>query len=209
MMRMTRRIGLCTLAFLAYAGTVVSAGNPKPNGEYYAFLYLGDLATNETASILDQQTDSGSAGGGWGWRFHPLLTFEFDASLLYAEYELPRGVGRPDLGDEKLELSTVGVLGNLKFGPRLGRLRPFVGVGLGFGVVDVSVTNPDLWLPIPIETELSLLTQALAGLDVRVSRRSYLGIECRNLVAHRTIHFVGEEVDAGGRSVALVYRFGM
>ena len=208
-MRITCWTVLCTHALLTHAGPVVSAENPRPKDEYYAFLYLGDLETNETASILDHQTDSGSAGGGWGWRFHRLLTFEFDASILSVEYDLPQGVGRPELGDDKLELSTSGVLGNLKFGPRLGRLRPHVGVGLGLGVVDVSVTNPDLWLPIPLETELSLLTQALAGLDVRLTRRSYLGIEYRELVAHRTIHFAGEEVDAGGRSLALVYRLGM
>ena len=92
-----------------------------------------------------------------------------------------------NLGDDKLELSTVGALGNLKFGPRLGRVRPYVGVGLGLGIVEVSASNPDLWFPESLESELSLLAQVMAGLDVRVTRRSYLGIEYRQLATSRTI----------------------
>ena len=204
-------VGVCALA-LAYSGTPASGASRNVENathEYYAFLYLGGLENNETTEILDNPTGSASVGGGWGWRFHRFLTFEFDASLLTSEFDLPQGVGRPDLGDDKLELSTIGVLGNVKFGPRLGRLRPHVGIGLGFGVVDVSVANPDLWFPLSLESQLSLLTQVLAGLDLRVSRRSYLGIEYRELIAHRKINFGGEEIDGGGRSFVLVYRLGM
>jgi hypothetical protein len=202
-------IGACTFAVAAYAGPPNSAANSDAGAttdRYYAFVYLGGFETHETAEILDRSTDRSSIGGGWGWGFHRFLTFEFDASFLTTEYDLPQGIGRPDLGDDKLELSTIGALGNVKFGPRLGRLRPHVGVGLGFGVVDVSITNPELWFPLSLESRLSLLTQVVVGLDVRVSRRSHVGIEYRELTAHRTIHFGGEEIDGGGQSFVLAYR---
>ena len=51
-----------------------------------------------------------------------------------------------------------------------------------------------------------MLTQVLAGIDIRVSSRSYLGIEYRKLFAHRKIFFDGEEVDGGGESFVLAYR---
>jgi len=199
-------IAVCTIALATHAGPPVSGASSDIR--HYSFLYLGGFDSRETTEILDQPTDGSSFGAGWGWRFHRFLTFEFDASILTSEYDLPQGVGRPDLGDDKLELSTVGALGNLKFGPRLGRVRPYVGVGLGLGIVEVSVSNPDLWFPESLESELSLLAQVLAGLDVRVTRRSYLGIEYRQLATSRTIDLGGEEIDGGGQSFVLAYRRG-
>lgn len=191
---------------LAVAAQTFAATQPRPEGEYYGFVYIGGADPNETTQILDHESGRMTLGAGFGWRFHPSLAFELDANVLTASYDLPQGVGRPDLGDDKLELSTAGVFGNLKFGPRLGRVRPHVGVGLGLGVVDVSVSNPDYWVATPLEVEISLLTQILAGLDVRLTRRSYLGVQYREVFADNSLDFAGEEIDGGGRSISAAYR---
>ena len=180
--------------------------NPTFKDEHYTFLYLGGFDTGETAAVLDHSTGGGAIGGGWRWRFHRFLTFEFDANISSTDYELPERMIRSHLNDPKLTLSTLGILGNLKFGRRLGRLRPQVGVGLGAGLVDVSLTSPEYWFEETLESQFSVLTQVLAGIDIRVSRRSYLGTEYRELFALRTIFFGGEEIDGGGESVVLVYR---
>ena len=181
-------------------------GKRPLKNRHYTFLYLGGFETGETATVLDHSTGAGAFGAGWGWRFHRFLTFEFDANISSTDYELPEPPTRSDLGDPKLTLSTVGVLGNVKFGRPLGRLRPQIGVGLGAGLVDVALSDPEYWFPETLESQLSVLTQVLAGVDIRVSRRSYLGIEYRKLFAHRTISFDGEEIDGGGESFVLAYR---
>ena len=205
------RIAVCFVALAAAAAPAAAAGRspsyPRPEGEYYAFLYLGGADPNESTQILEHESARFSGGAGVGWRFHRLLAFEMDASVVSAEYDLPGGIGRPDLGDDKLELSTAGLFGNVKLGPRLGRLRPHVGVGLGLGYVDVSVTNSGYWLPTPLKTEISLLSQVMAGMDVRLTRRSYLGVQFRELFAHHGMTFAGEEVDGGGQGFAMVYRW--
>ncbi len=181
----------------------------KPEAhDYYLYLYLGGSESNEDTQILSHGTGQFSAGAGLGWRFHRMLAFELDASAQSTSYDLPAGIGRPDLGDDSLELSTMGIFGNVKFGLSRMKIQPFVGVGLGLGLVDVSVSNSRLWVPVPLETEISLLSQVLAGMDFRVSRRSYLGLEYREVFVHNKFDFAGEELDGGGRSLALVYRLG-
>ena len=215
-LRKTRWIGACMLVLAAYAvGTepafAAEPEAPKNSKErtHYTFLYLGGFETGETAAVLDHATDSGSFGGGWGWRFHRFLTFELEMNISSTDYELPQPTTRSHLGDTKLTLSTVGALGNVKFGRQLGRLRPQIGIGLGAGVVDVALSDSEFWFPESLESELSMLTQVLAGIDIRVSRRSYLGIEYRELFAHRTVNFGGEVIDGGGESFVLTYRFAM
>ena len=181
-------------------------GRPPLKNNRYTFLYLGGFATGETATVLDRSTGDSAFGAGWGWRFHRLLTFELDMNISSTDYELPGSMNRSHLGDLKLTLSTVGLLGNLKLGRQLGRLRPQIGVGLGAGLVDVALSDSEYWFPETLESQLSVLTQVLAGIDIRVSSRSYLGIEYRKLFAHRKIFFDGEEVDGGGESFVLAYR---
>ncbi len=206
-MRRRTILAITAIAILLAALAPTSAATrPGPEGEYYAFLYIGGADPNETSQILDQESGRLTLGAGLGWRFHPPLAFELDVNVLTAEYDLPQGIGRPDLGDEKLALSTAGVFGNLKFGPRLGRVRPHVGVGLGLGVIDVSVSNPDYWITTPLEAEISLLTQVLGGLDVRLTRRSYLGIQYREVFAQHSLEFAGEKIDGGGRGFSAAYR---
>ena len=208
-LRTTCWIGVCTIALAVYAGPPASGGSSETRSKdrsCYTFLYLGGFETSETAAVLDHSTGAGAFGGGWGCRFHRFLTFELDANISDTDYDLPEGIVVPNLHHDTLSLSTVGVLGNLKFGYRLGRLRPHVGVGLGLGIVDVALSHTESWYPESLESELSLLTQILVGLDIRVSRRSYLGIEYRQLFAHRTIDFGGETIDGGGESFVLVYR---
>lgn len=207
-----RRIGTWFVGLALCAVGVQSASADPPRGsenKHYTFFYLGGFDTSETAAVLDDSKGGGAFGGGWGWRFHRFLTFEFDANVSSTDYELPEAMTRSDLDDASLTLSTLGVLGNLKFGRQLGRLRPHAGVGLGAGVVDVSLSDPGFWLVEPLESQFSLLTQVLAGIDIRVSRRSHLGLEYRELIALRTITFGGEKIDGGGESFILAYRFGL
>jgi len=194
-------IGACAILCAA----PVRAGDDKG----YVFVYLGGFQTGETTTVLDDSQGGGVLGAGWGWRFHRLLTFELDASSSSTEYDQPPPTSRSDLDGYGLTLSTTGVCGNLKLGGQLGRVRPHAGVGLGGGLIDVSLSGPATWFEEPLESQFSLLTQMLAGFDIRVSRKSHLGVEYRKLFAHRTITFDGEEVDGGGESFVLAYRFGL
>ena len=215
-----RRLLACTLLLaVGAAGAVLAAGPPaaeKPTSKNtttskdrkrYLFLYMGGFEAAETAAVLDHPADSFSFGGGSGWRFHRFLTLELDLNMSSTAYDLPRGISREHRSDDKLELTTLGALGSVKLGRRFGRVRPQVGVGLGAGMIDVSLSNPDYFALHSLETQFTLLTQILVGFDVRVGRRSYLGIEYRKLFAGRTISFGGEEIDGGGESGILAYRF--
>ena len=215
-LRKIRWIGACILVLAVYAvGTepvlAVEPGaqNKLKERRHYAFVYAGGFETVATVVVLGRATGNGSFGAGWGWRFHRFLTFELDMNISSTDYELPQPTIQSHLGNANLTLSTVGALGNLKFGRQLGRLRPQIGVGLGAGVVDMALSGPGFWFPESLESELSILTQVLAGIDIRVSRRSHVGIEYRKLFAHRRINFGGGVIDGGGESFVLTYRLAM
>jgi len=211
-----RWIGVCMLILATCAvqmPTTLAAerGTSEDSKERtgYIFLYVGGFETSETAALLDRTQDSGSVGGGWGRQFSRFLTFEYDLNISETSYELPQSMTRSHLTDLELTLSTAGFLGNVKLKRPVGRLRPQIGVGLGVGVIDVAMTDSDSWFTESLESELSLLTQVLAGFDIRLTGRSYLGIEYRKLVAHRSMFLRDEEIDGGGESFVLAYRFAM
>jgi len=210
-----RWLGGCSIGLVVWAGAVQAredgsrARSEEPRN--YAYVVLGGFSTDESAQILDHSTGGGSFGAGFGWGFHRYLTFELDANMSSTSYEMPpsaRSAGaRSDFDRFELSLSTSGVLGNVKLARRFGRVIPHVGVGLGFGLIDVSVSDSYSWgYAEPLASELSVLTQVMAGFDVRVGRRSTVGIEYRELFAHRTIDFAGEEVDGGGENLLFAYR---
>jgi hypothetical protein len=124
-----------------------------------------------------------------------------------ADYVPPGRRGNDD--DNFMSVTTAAFASNIKAIGNLGRVSPFISVGLGFGVVDITnYSEDDLYLSDTLRSEFSMIGQGALGLDFRLTRTGYLGVELRKVVPFSDLELGGTKIEAGGESVVVAFRRG-
>jgi len=174
----------------------------------YWYLNLGSFDGPEFES-LEESTAAAGLGVGYGLFVRKNLAVEFESGLTSTDYDLPIELGRGS--DETLTLDTWSVTVNVKTFRNVGRMQPFFGVGVGFGLTELSYYEDDYYdyyyVDEPLEDETTFLAQFTLGADFRIKGRHHLGFSYRKLEVFDDFDWLGEEVDASGDSVLLSYRF--
>ena len=197
----------CLLFGPAAAGDaeVTAAARPAGPGAYW-YVSLGDFEGAEIDSLESSDEGGFGLGAGYGRYVRKDLALEFEASVSSTDYELPSELAASSA--DSLTLDTTGILVNVKLFRTLGRMRPFAGVGLGVGMTALSVYDDSYYYATePLEDEFSVLSQILLGADFRLKKRHHLGMSYRRLIAFDDFDWLGEDVDPGGDSFLLAYRY--
>jgi hypothetical protein len=177
----------------------------------YWYVSLGSFDGPEIES-LEESSAAAGLGVGYGMFVRKNLAVEFESGLTSTDYDLPLELGRGS--SETLTLDTWSVTVNVKTFRNVGRMQPFFGVGVGFGLTELAYYDDDYYdyygyyyVSEPLEDETTFLAQFTLGADFRIKGRHHLGLSYRKLEVFDDFDWLGEEVDAGGDSLLLNYRF--
>jgi outer membrane protein W len=202
-------LGLILLALTPTRIDAAEATDTQPQIERtrYTFVYLGDFASADPNASLGKEGSGSSFGAGYGRFFHRYLAVELEATMSSSDYVQPTG-SRGEGEDFVLRVTTAAMMANLKAIGTFGRVSPFVSIGLGFGVSDLTLdAGRGLYYEEPLEEKLSLVAQSTIGADFRITRRSYLGLELRKLDPFDDLRWAGVRIKPGGESIVLAYKY--
>lgn len=212
-----RLIGIRTVTCSILASALVvpiAAADPdeaapsRKKQKSYFFVHGGSFDGEQSFTSLGDDSGSVSVALGIGRPFHRGLATEFEVLIFGTSYE--ESALRARSHDDPFETSftTLALMTNLKARHAFGRFRPSAGIGLGFGLTELSVVDTSVIFAAstPLEDEFGLVGQLTVGADVRITRRGYLGLEFRNIEVLDDFEWHGERIDPGGTTFLLTYR---
>jgi opacity protein-like surface antigen len=207
--------GLLVLCFFlaVNAGAVVAGDGTELQGPRrgpprgYWYVNFGGFDGPEFESLEDSTTGAG-IGAGYGLFVGRNVAVEFESSLTSTDYDVQSQFERGS--DETLTLDTSAVTVNFKAFGKLGRLHPFAGVGLGFGLTELSFhvdDDDDYYYAYELlDDEYSFLAHYMLGVEFRIAGRHHIGLGYRKLEVFDDFDWYGEKVDAGGDIALIKYR---
>ncbi|MEJ2508360.1 MAG: outer membrane beta-barrel protein [Gammaproteobacteria bacterium] len=198
---------------LAVAGpTAAQPPGAGPWQHWYWSVTAGSYRAEDNPGQLASPGSELALGVGVGYRYTRHLSLEVEVPLFYSRYDTPATVSPPPFGtiDDRSSVNTAGIVGNVVLNTGGQRVRGFVGVGAGLYWSRFSVGGQSFGLTGTYERDDSGFgSQWLAGVDLRVGRRSWLGLEYRRV--NLTANFgqvTNGDIDLGGRFVLLAFRNG-
>ena len=195
------------------AGTCWAADSsrpkPDPHSPYW-FVKLGEFDAEQNLGLLEGATEEVAGVFGSGHRLGSKIWGEVEFGLAGRDHSVTPGVLPPGTDDPTLDILWVSYSFVGRF--TIGRVDPFLGLGLGVGyaeledaadIADGPFAPPDL----EIGDEFGAIFHFRVGLDIAVTGRSYLGLEWRKTSFDADFGaFTNGSTDIGGTSALLTYK---
>lgn len=190
---------------------VVSKNSDHGDEIVYASIYMGALKTNEDKNKLIQsgrKSQPLGITGGFYIREHFSVEAEYLQTIV--DFDRQSKTLLPNTTSNKIRINSNGLLINTKFDYRVGRIKPFVGAGIGYFTSGVLKTVGDSGKFGGYEKiESSMAHQYIVGVDIHLKNYHQIEIGYRkfSLEADFGEYIVGHS-EIGGDMFSVGYKYG-
>ncbi len=205
---MIRWLLCAALLSLAMAAAPASAADTVP---LYVSVGVGSFDPEGSSALATNRDGDFAIAAALGYQRSRYLSLELDVIYLEQEFDTPPGI--PSGGfvtvDERADLTVSGMAAVVKLGHPIGPLRPYVGLGAGIYISQLTVFGTVFGLPAwHEEDDTHVGYQWLAGVSLPVGERWSIGAEFRRTELRADFGaLTGGKLDTGGDSLLLTVRW--
>lgn len=203
-------IAIFHFADVAHAAEATQLPVPDRMGWNYIHFSAGSFSPDSNAQLPNANGHYGLALG-FGSRYSRHVAWEvefFNSDQAVDTPSIP--IGFFTVLDQRADISTVGLAGNVRFIYPLGRFEPYVGGGIGFYRTEMEISGSTFGLPGSLKkNDNGFGLQLLAGMEYYFGQRTQhsLGVQYRTLSLDADFGpEVAGKVNVGGDFWFLTYR---